>query len=248
MTNAVIVEDEERNIELLKAMLHTHCSDLVTIQGFARNIEDAIALIKNTNPQLVYLDVELNQGNSFELLDRLDAINFRIIFITAFNEYAVRAFRYNAIDYLLKPISIQELREATEKAVKGKTDSSGNDALQKALKQLKASLGVTKIGIPVSDGIVFIHVDDIIKVEANGSYSVLYMSDRKKITSSRSLKDMEEQLPETSFLRVHHAWIINIKYLKKYYRGKNSYMEMEDGSTVQVSLRKKKSLLDFLNE
>jgi len=249
MISAIHIEDEPRNIELLASLVKTHCSDMVNLVGNARNIKDAISLIKSKKPQLVYLDIELNQGNAFELLEKLkeqDEFNFQVIFITAFNEYAVKAFRYNAIDYLLKPISIDELTDATKKAIIKTTQSSGNDNILETIRQLKLNFNSHKIGLPVADGVLFINTEEIIKVEAKGSYSVLHLLNDKKITSTKNLKDLENILPENLFVRVHHSWIINIKFLKKYYRGKNSYMELEDGSTVSVSVRKKGKFLDFL--
>jgi two-component system, LytTR family, response regulator len=248
MIRAVHIEDEPRNIELLENLVNTHCSDMVKLYGHATNTKDAVTLIKTKKPQLVYLDIELNRGNAFELLEKLNAqneLNFHVIFITAFNEYAVKAFRYNAVDYLLKPISIEELKDATSKVVKRIEHAPDNDHILEAIRQLRMSTGPQKIGLPVTDGVIFINCEDIIKAEASGSYSVLYLKNKEKITSTKNLKDVELMLPDTSFVRVHHSWIISIKYLKKYYRGKNGYMEMEDGSTVLVSIRKKGKLLDL---
>lgn len=251
MITAIHVEDEPRNIELLESLVKMHCSDIVNLVGNARNNKDAIKLIKKIKPQLVYLDIELNNGNAFELLEELheaDELNFKVVFITAFNEYAVKAFRYNAIDYLLKPISIDELKEASMRAFNkiNQLTGSGNENILAALNQLKINLNTLKIGIPVADGILFVKSDEIVRIEASGSYTIIYLAAQKKITSTKNLKDFEGILPEGIFFRVHHSWIINIKYLRKYYRGKSSYMEMEDGSTVAVSIRKKGKFLDFL--
>jgi len=247
MISAIHIEDEPRNIKLLETLVKTHCSDMVTLYGSAKNNDDAFALIKTRKPQLVYLDIELNQGNAFELLEKLNEqneFNFQVIFITAFREYAVKAFRYSAVDYLLKPVSIDELKEATAKAVQKINQSSGNENVLEALRQIKANFAISKIGLPIIDGILFINTEEIIRAEAKKSYSILYLADGKTITSTKNLKDIELLLPDTSFLRVHHSWIINIKYLKKYYRGKNGYMEMDDGSIVMVSIRKKGRFLD----
>jgi two-component system LytT family response regulator len=148
---------------------------------------------------------------------------------------------------LLKPISIDELKVASMRAFnKINQSSSGNENILAVLSQLKINLNTVKIGIPVADGILFVKSDEIVRIEAKGSYTILYLSDGKKITSTKNLKDFEGILPEGIFLRVHHSWIINMKYLRKYYRGKSSYMELEDGSTVAVSIRKKGKFLDFL--
>lgn len=249
MMTAVHIEDEPRNVELLENLINANCNDMVTLVGNAGNTRDAISLIRNKKPQLVYLDIELNRGNAFELLETLhknDELDFQVIFITAFNEYAVKAFRYNAVDYLLKPISIDELKEATSRAFNKIGPAPDNENILTALHQLRTNLNITKLGIPVADGILFIKTDEIVRMEAKGSYTILYLADGKKITSTKNLKDFEAILPEGIFFRVHHSWIISLKFLRKYYRGKNSYMEMEDGSTVAVSIRKKSKFLDFL--
>jgi two-component system, LytTR family, response regulator len=249
MITAIHVEDEPRNIELLESLVKLHCNDLINLVGNATNNNDAITLIRNKKPQLVYLDIELNRGNAFELLEELhlaDELDFQVIFITAFNEYAVKAFRHNAIDYLLKPISIDELKEASMRAFDKINHLAGNGNILAALNQLKINSNMIKVGIPVTDGILFIKTNEIIRMEAKGSYSIIYLSDGKKITSTKNLKDFEGILPEGIFFRVHHSWIINLNFLRKYYRGKSSYMEMEDGSTVSVSIRKKGKFLDFL--
>lgn len=250
MITAVHIEDEPRNIELLASLLQTHCSHQVTLAGSAKNIPDAIELIRNKNPQLVYLDIELNKGNAFELLEDLKGFTFQVIFITAFNEYAVKAFRHNAVDYLLKPISISELKEATSKAVEkiNQSPSFINANILDTLKELKSNISTQKIGVPVNDGVVFLNTEDIIRCEANGSYTVFYLTNKKIVTTTKSLKEVEGILPFSNFVRVHNSWIINTNYIRKYYRGKKSYAEMDDGSIVYISLRKKGDFLSFLKD
>jgi two-component system, LytTR family, response regulator len=248
MIRAVHIEDEPRNIELLASLIEAHCSHQVTLVGNAKNIPDALNLIKNTKPQLVYLDIELNKGNAFELLDQLSEINFQVIFITAFDQYAVKAFRHNAVDYLLKPISIGELKEATTRAFEKIEHSSINTNILDTLKELKLNISNQKIAVPVPDGVVFVNAEEIIRCEANGSYSTFYLTNKKTVITTKSLKDIENLLLFSNFVRVHNSWIINTNYIRKYYRGKNSYAEMEDGSVVTISLRKKGDFLSFLKD
>ncbi len=249
MIKAVHIEDEPRNIELLKELVSEHCSDVKLI-GDAKNVADAMRLITETKPQLLYLDIELNESSSFDLLEQLkhENLSFHVIFITAFNEYAAKAFRYNAVDYLLKPISITELQEATARAVDRINKSMSNNNIFEVLKELKNHTATQKIGLPVPDGVVFVNPDDIVRCEAKGSYTIVYMIGKKNITCAKALKEIEEHLTAQNFVRVHNSWIINTRYLKKYYRGKNSYMEMEDGSTVTISTRKKSGILSFLKD
>ncbi len=247
MIKAIHIEDEKRNVILLDNLVKQHCGNNISIEGNAGNIEDAIELIKKVRPQLVFLDIQLDGGNAFQLLDKISDFNFHVIFITAFNNYAIKAFKYNAVDYLLKPIDSNELIAATEKVIKRGKLSTDNSNISELLKYLKTKDTPQKIGVTVYDGIVFVHVDEITRVEAKGNYCILYLANSKSITTTHGMGELENMLPEKNFLRVHNSWIINTNYLRKYYRGKNGYMEMEDGATVKVSIRKKGSLLDFLS-
>ncbi|MEO6541321.1 MAG: LytTR family DNA-binding domain-containing protein [Ferruginibacter sp.] len=249
MITAVHIEDEPRNIELLGSLINVNYPGVIQMESSATNVHDAYFLIKKVKPQLVFLDIELNRGNAFELLEKLSnsiGIHFQVIFITAFNEYAVKAFRLNAIDYILKPISTEELKQAVNKAIERINNThTDNGYLGELLKELQGNVSNKKIGISVAEGVDFYNSDDIIKIEAKGSYSIFYISPAKKITSTRGMKDVEELLPG-SFLRVHNAWIINTKHLKKYVKGRNGFLEMDDGTNVPISVRKKGSLLDRL--
>lgn len=249
MIRAIHIEDEPRNIALLQSLITTHCSHTVTMVGNAVNLQDGYELIKKEKPQLVYLDIELNQGNAFELLEKVKntiGIKFEIIFITAFSEYAIKAFKQNAIDYILKPISTDELKQATAKAAEKITYTAAGQNILTVLNQLRQDAVVFKIGLPVTNGLHFVNADEIIRVEAKGSYTIVYLLQGKTITCTKTLKDIEELLPSPQFIRVHNAWIVNNKHLKKYYRGKSSYIEMEDGATVPVSIRKKGDFLDMV--
>ena len=249
MITAVHIEDEPRNIELLGSLINVNYPGIIQMEGSAANLQDAYLLIKRIRPQLVFLDIELNRGNAFELLDKLSnsiGINFQVIFITAFNEYAIKAFRLNAVDYILKPISTDELKQAIDKAF-GKINNSNTDNgyLGDLLRKIQVNISNKKIGIVVAEGVDFYNTDDIIKIEAKGSYSIFHLAPAKKITSTKGMKDVEGLLPG-SFLRVHNAWIINTRHLKKYVKGRNGFLEMDDGTNVPVSVRKKGSFLDLL--
>jgi two-component system, LytTR family, response regulator len=245
----VHIEDEPGNVALLQSLVTAHCADIVTIIGNATNLQGAFNLIKTENPQLVYLDIELNQGNAFELLEKVKntiGIKFEIIFITAFNEYAIKAFKQNAVDYILKPISTAELKQATQKAVEKITYTAARQNVLTLLSQLKHNTVVAKIGLSVAGGLHFINPDDIVRIEAKGSYAVIYLVTGKSIICTQALRDIEDLLPTPQFIRVHNSWLVNSKQLKKYYKGKDSYIEMEDNSIVPVSLRKKSDFLDMI--
>ncbi|MEO5942887.1 MAG: LytTR family DNA-binding domain-containing protein [Ferruginibacter sp.] len=244
MIKAVYIEDEPANVKLLEALLSRYCKETIDFCGSASTIVEALVLIEKIKPQLIFLDIELKDGNAFDLLDLIKTFDFYVIFITAYSDFAVKAFRHNAIDYLLKPIEIDNLKEAVQRASDRINNENINDINSETIKFIKENIGIKKIGIPVQDGLVFINTDDIVHCEAKGNYSVITFIDKTTIVTAKNLKDLETFLPGSFFLRVHHSWIVNIRYLKKYYRGKNSYMEMDDGSTVSVSIRKKGDFLD----
>ena len=226
-------------------LLKNHCEDLVILCGHASNISEGLKLIKKVKPSLIYLDVEIEDSDAFEFLEAAKDFHFEIIFITAHSDFAVKAFRCDAVDYLLKPIEIKNLRNATVKAV-NKINSLNNAKVESdTVRFLKENIGIKKIGVPVLDGMQFINIDDIVHCEAKANYSIITLINNKSITATKTLKDIEMLLPTSFFLRVHNSWIINIKYLKKYYKGKHSYMEMENGNTVAVSSRKKGDFLDL---
>lgn len=239
----IIIDDEQGNIITLTEMLNSYCPD-VQIVGIANNITDGERLIYSEDPELVFLDIEMPFGNGFELLNKLLPIKFEVIFITAFNSYAIKAFKYSVVDYLLKPVNIEELKAAVLK-VRNKLDNTNVtlriDSLLSNLKIEKS--GQKKIGISTEDGIIFEEIDNIMYLEAEGFYTVIYMKAGKSVTTSRTLKDFEDMLPENIFFRVHNSSIVNINYIKKYYKGRGGYVEMEDNKKIEVSQRKKDEFL-----
>ena len=240
---AIIVDDEQGNIITLTEMLSSYCPD-VSLVGTANNITDGERLIYAETPDLVFLDIEMPFGNGFELLNRLMPITFEVVFITAFNNYAIKAFKYSVIDYLLKPVNIDELKSAVLK-VRSKMESTNVtlriDSLLSNLKTEKT--GQKKIGITTEDGIIFEEIDNIMYLEAEGSYTTIFIKGGKIETTSRTLKDFEDMLPENIFFRVHNSSIININYIKKYYKGRGGYVEMDDNKKIEVSQRKKEEFL-----
>ncbi len=247
MIKAIHIEDEPAIIQLLKKLLETHCSDLVRYCGAASNSSDGKKLIEEMDPHLVYMDIQLKDCNAFQFIESLEERNFEIIFLTAYDSFALKAIKQNAADYLLKPIDIEELKIATKKVAAriGVKSAIAADTEFEHLKALKDNFRFKKIGLPDADGMIFVNTEDIIHAEAKGAYSLITLRNDKKITVTKNLKELEDMLSTKEFFRVHHSWVINLKYLKKFYRGKNSYMEMENGSTISVSTRRKSAFLEM---
>lgn len=243
MLKAIIVDDEPRNIRILKNLLLEFCTE-VTVTGEAESAEAAVDLIRAGEPDLVFLDIEMPFGNAFDLLDKLMPVNFQVIFVTAFDNYALKAFRYYALDYLLKPVDIEELKTAVKKTaerVKEKDMSHKLDVFLQTIKTGKTSL--QKIGLPTNDGLMFTNIDNIIRCEASGSYTIIHLQDKQKFIVSKSLKEYEDLLPEDIFCRIHHSHIVNLAFVKKYFKGRGGYIEMTDNTIIEVATRKRDEFL-----
>jgi two-component system LytT family response regulator len=243
MINALIVDDEPKNIRILQGLLDESCAD-VKVVGEAISAETAIPLIRDKNPDLVFLDIEMPYGNAFDLLDRIMPVNFEIIFITAFDDYTLKAFKYSALDYLLKPVSIDELKTAVHKAKERIRFKNINSQLQNLMFNIsKSTASLQKIALPYNDGLVFVLLSEIIRFEAKGGYTYVHVSNNQKYVSSKIIKDYEELLPDDIFFRIHNSHIINLNYVKKYHKGRGGIIEMADGAMIEVATRRKDEFL-----
>jgi two-component system, LytTR family, response regulator len=237
LIKSIIVDDEPGNIITLTELLKEH-SDVIQIIATAKDCNEAFDVITNYKPQLVFLDIEMPYGNAFDLLEKLMPINFEVIFITAFNNYAIKAFKYAAVDYILKPINIQELKEAISRVKNSILNKNINTEINHLLQNVN-TVNTQKIGFPTALGFQFEHPNNIMYLKAEGSYTYVYIKGKAKELISKNLKEMEAILPENIFCRVHNSSIINMSFIKKYYKGRGGYVEMEDGATIEIATRKK---------
>lgn len=243
MIRTVIVDDEPNNIETLQQLLLKYCPQ-VELAGTADSVARAREAILESKPDLVFLDIEMPYGNAFELLNSLPVIEFEIIFVTAFGNYAIEAIKFSALDYLLKPVNIKELQAAVQKAaqrIQFKNISQKLDNLYFNLNAAKPSN--QKIALPTLEGLIFVNIRDLVWLEARGSYTCIYLSSQQRIMVSRTLKEFEDVLPEDCFSRIHQSYVINHNYIKKYNRGRGGTIEMDDGTVIEVSMRKKDEFL-----
>lgn len=246
MLNAIIVDDEASGAGSLKILLGKYCPD-VKILGVASSADEAEKMINTLSPNLVFLDVEMPHADGFQLLSRFKKISFDVVFTTAYNEYALKAIKHSAIDYLLKPIDKDELIESVkkceEKHSKGQVDYMKVENLLASLAQTHK---VQKLPVPTIEEILYIDIDNIIRFEADSNYTMIFLRSGKKITSSKTLKDYEMMLVGHPFFRVHKTHFINLSEITKYIKGDGGFVVMTDGATIEVSRQKKADLLAMM--
>lgn len=242
----LIIEDEEQAISALKSEIKAHCP-AIEIIGEAKSIKEGIERIKSLNPELIFLDIQLSDGLGFEILNLYKESDFKVIFTTAYSQYAIKAIKFSALDYLLKPIDSEELVIAVEKALKS----------QKNLEELKIENFVLnqtavpsrkKIALQTSEGITIFELENILKCSAESNYTCVYFTNGKKILFSKTLKEFEELLENSGFERIHHSHLINLNHLLSFVNKDGGYVILSDKSTIPVSQRKKTNLLNALSK
>jgi two-component system LytT family response regulator len=244
MLNAVIVDDEDSGVESLRLLLNKYCTN-VNVVAVANSVSEAEEKIPPLSPDIVFLDIAMPFANGFELLKRIKNKNFSVIFTTAYNEYALKAIKHSALDYLLKPIDPEELVLAIKKCEEHKSSKAPSlekiENLVNALAQ--SSQKVQKLPVPTLDEIMYVDIDTVIRLEADSNYTNIFLSDKQKLTSSKTLKEFESLLSGQKFFRIHKTHIVNLDFIKKYIKGDGGYVVMADGKTLEVSRLKKTELL-----
>lgn len=251
MIRAIIIDDEPLAIDALEIILKKQCKDDVQVVATSNSPHSGKSLIEEHQPDLVFLDVEMPGMSGIDLVRSFTNPGFRVVFITAFDAYAVEAFRLSAMDYLLKPVEVNDIVRVVAK-IKNEIRKNENllgaqlQSLEKLLTQTGASLE-SKIGIAMADKIVFITISDILYCEASGVYTNIYLDDGKKIVASKPLGDFESQLGTNKFFRIHHSTLINLNHIKEFQRFNGGHVVMKDNAKLEVSHRKRKDFLDAID-
>lgn len=238
----IIVDDELKSRESLQILLQDFC-DHVEVLAVCQGVTEAVEVIKKYNPELVFLDIQMQRETGFDLLTKFSTINFEVVFTTAYSEYAIKAFKFSAIDYLLKPIDVSELQQALEKVRKKlKNDISGR--LEQLIHNLKpAGNQKYRLALPTGDGLIFVTVEEILYCEADSNYTTIHLLNGKSHLVSRTLKEYEELLSGHDFFRIHNSTLINLNFIKNYVRGEGGYVVMSNDKALDVSKRKKEAFL-----
>ncbi len=244
MLSAVIIDDEAKARRILESFVIDYCKQ-VTILGLAEDVVQGVKLIQKAKPDIVFLDIEMPGYNGFQLLDFFDEIDFEIIFITAYSEFALRAFQVSAIDYLLKPLQIEQLVKAVEKVERIKGINNYNLRIN-TLKENIQNNKIKKIVVPVSDGNLFINLDDITHLKAEGSYVNIFMIDGAKVLISKNIKDYENQLTEEEgFFRTHRSYLVNVKNIINTSSSKTD-ATMCNKEIISIARERKNDFIDFV--
>lgn len=239
----IIVDDEENAVSFIRSIAGEYCPNL-EIVGKAYNMRDGIEIIRALNPDLVFLDVEMPDGTGFDLLANFPDKEFDVVFITAFNHYAIKAIKFSAVDYILKPVNINEFIAAVKRVIRKRTSISprSNENLRILMENLKTAIP-SRLAIPTADGMEYLNPKEILRIEADRSYSWFFLTGNRRILVSKNLKEFQDILSDRYFFRSHNSHLINLKYVKRFIRRDGGYIEMQDGIHIPVSRNRKEVFL-----
>ena len=245
MTRAIIVEDELASQELLTNLVHEYCPGLEII-GVAGNVADAVQMIQSSDIDLLFLDIHIGQQTGFDVLDQIKDRDFKVIFTTAHEEYALKAFKYEAVDYLLKPYTPRELIASVNRIREKIEENKAFLKLERAIKQSLQQKDADKITIPTSDGLKVFKLENMLRLEANGAYCKIIVADARPMLVSKSLKEVEQMLPLSQFFRTHDSHIINLRHVRAYKKEDGGSVILENNDEIPVSRRRKQEFLEVL--
>lgn len=250
--SCIIVDDEAISRETLENYVQKYC-DRVEVKALCENVEEGLSAIQTYQPDIVFLDIEMPYGDGFDLLDRVPHINFDVVFITAFSNYAIRALNMSATYYILKPVDIEELVTAVDKIKQKRlvADHASNETSIQSkvlLDNLKLANGqLQRIVLPQLTGFIVIAVSDIVYAQADDNYSVIHLKNGQKHVVSKTLKFFDDILSELGFMRIHKSHLINTSEIKEYRKGKTGQVQLSDGTWLDVSAQKKKGFLELFS-
>lgn len=246
MINAIIIDDEPAARASLAMEIKLHCPDMRIVAEAGSVLEGLEVIQANKQVDLLFLDIQLSDGSGFEILQNIDFQHYKIIFTTAYSEYALRAIKFSPLDYLLKPIDADELIKAVEKALASRQPEF-SEQLRRLMQQMNSNQTPARIALASSDGIHLHFVKNIIRCASDGNYATVFFDDGSKLLLAKTLKDLEIMLEPYHFERIHKSHLVNLDHLRRYYNRFSGEVEMSDGSVLPVSQRKKAQLLDLLN-
>lgn len=245
----ILIDDEPRGITSMQKLLQINCPD-VSVIGSCTNVDESIEMIRSLEPDLIFLDIAMPIKNGFDLLKELKEFHFEVIFVTAHNQFMIEAFHFSAIDYLLKPVEDNLLVDAVNRARKRIAEKSGSKNVETFLHNIrqKNSPQKMKLCIPSLKGFQVIELDDILYAESSGNYTNIYFSNKQMVCTSKPMHEYEKLLEDSSFMRIHKSFLVNLLHVKEYIRGEGGSVKLSDGTELEVARRKKDLFLNKMKQ
>ena len=248
MIKAIIIDDEPHGCKALKKALDQYCPE-VEVLAICEDPELGIKAIQDQKPNLVFLDIQMPKMSGFDVLKQLAPINFEVIFVTSYDQYAIKAIKFSALDYLLKPLDVDDLMQAVKKAQKRMENTGQDYRYQSIINNVNQQSGkIEKLAVPTLEGIEFFNISDIIYCQADRNYTNLILTNQRDHLISKNLKDFQILLSSSGFCRVHNSYLINMAHVKKYFKGEGGYVLLTDNHHVDVSRRRKEAFIKMLNK
>lgn len=248
MIKCVLVDDENNALEMMEWLLKTYCPE-AEICAMCNSAAQGMEAIEKYRPDVVFLDIEMPKMNGFDMLERLDKLSFDVVFCTAYDQFAIKAFRYSALNYLLKPIDPDDLKE-TIKRLQQKKATPSREQIELLFQHIHqpAKPAVQRIALTTGDGMIFVSTADIVYCQAESNYTSVVMNNGRKILVSKVLKDIDETLAGSDFYRIHNSYLININQIQKYVRGDGGYVIMNDGASISISRSRRQEFMELFSK
>lgn len=247
MIRCVLVDDESNSLEMMEWLLKTYCPQ-VTIEAMCNSAAKGLEAINKHKPDVVFLDIEMPHMNGFDMLEQFDKIFFDVVFCTAYDQFAIKAFKYSALNYLLKPVDPEDLQETLRRIDEKRSTPTREqiDMLMQGIQQAQKPTA-SRIALTTNDGMIFVSTNDIMFCEAESNYTSVVLAGGKKIVVSKVLKEIDEALSGPDFFRVHNSFLININQIKKFVRGDGGYVVMNDGTSIGISRSRRQEFMELFS-
>ena len=244
MIRCILIDDESNSLEMMEWLLKTYCPQ-VKIEAMCNTASKGIEAINQYKPDLVFLDIEMPHMNGFDMLEQFDKLFFDVVFCTAYDQFAIRAFRYSALNYLLKPVDPDDLKE-TIRRLEEKKSTPSREQIELLLQNMQQAVKPTlqRIALTANDGMIFVSTEDILYCQAESNYTSVVLKGGKKILVSKVLKDIDETLAGKDFFRVHNSFLINLNHINRFVRGEGGYVVMDDGATIGISRSRRQDFME----
>jgi two-component system LytT family response regulator len=248
MIRCILIDDETNSLEMMEWLLKTYCPQ-VKIEAMCNSAQMGIEAIQRYKPDVVFLDIEMPHMNGFDMLEQFDTLDFDVVFCTAYDQFAIKAFKYSALNYLLKPVDPDDLQETVRRieAKQAAPTRAQIELLMQGLQQAQKP-GVSRIALTTSDGLLFVSTNDIIYCQAESNYTTVVLTGGKKVVVSKVLKDIDEALAGPDFYRIHNSYLVNINHIQKFVRGDGGYVIMDDGENISISRSRRQEFMDLFSK